>query len=356
MFDMGESMITVFTGAGASRALGYPTTKEFFATGVGQALQKDDLYVKVARHLKTQETVDVEDLLRVLGPFAALASTDAGTFILPDLQRDHWVGRIPPYVAKVEEACFTHYGRIPETEDVKRLYEPLMDFCEDFGRRMCLFTTNYDPVTDELIRIAHSKGARAYDGFDSLCLWEPRGYSEVADSGVAIYRLHGSMCWVEDEKGIKNTRDYSQRTLRNAKHRLIYPGFKGNPERGDNAAIRFAHEALREELRAASVIIVIGFSFRDPHINTIFAESLRANPHSSMIVWNPVWPQGADVGVDVSTNEFRGRIRHLEAAFGDKKGPSLLRSLIMTMSEGLLPSAKTIGAALAANARKRNQG
>ena len=42
-------MITIFTGAGASKALGFPTTAEFFTTGNGKALQEDVVYKNVVK-------------------------------------------------------------------------------------------------------------------------------------------------------------------------------------------------------------------------------------------------------------------------------------------------------------------
>jgi hypothetical protein len=307
-------MITIFTGAGASRSLEYPTTSEFFTSGTGADLMGDPVYKQTARHLQKQQ-LDVEDVLRLLYPFADLYSTPTGKFIFPHI-RNRWIEQIPEFVAKTNKACFDHYGRLPQEQDVKRLYLPALDRCGWKQERVTLFTTNYDPVTDVLMEIAESSGIPSHDGFNRFGTWDSGGYSRLKAGGLAIYRLHGSMSWVESDGRIRNTRDYSQRAPGYAEHLIIYPGFKGNPEQEGHSAYRFAHTALRKELGETSAVLTIGFSFRDPHLNDIFREALTTNQRLTLIVWNPIWPEGSDVGLAELKQEFESRIKHLSALFG----------------------------------------
>ena len=149
----------------------------------------------------------------------------------------------------------------------------------------------------------------------------------IKSAGLAIYRLHGSMSWIENGDRIVNTRDYSLRARGHAGHLIIYPGFKGNPERDGHSAFRFAHTTLRGELGETSVVLVIGFSFRDPHINDIFRDALKTNQNLRVVVWNPQWPEGPDVGLAELKQGNEKRIVHLKTGFGDAAALAQLKEL-----------------------------
>jgi hypothetical protein len=135
------------------------------------------------------------------------------------------------------------------------------------------------------------------------------------------------MSWVENDGKIRNTRDYSPRASGYAEHLIIYPGFKGNPEQDGHSAFRFAHAALRNDLGETSTVLMIGFSFRDPHLNDIFREALKTNQKLLMVIWNPIWPEGPDVGLDELKQEYGDRIVHINAKFGDEDALSQLEQV-----------------------------
>lgn len=319
-------MITIFTGAGASRALGYPTTAEFFESGNTKSLKEDEIYRHLQKKLK-KDILDVEDVLRLLDPFAIIQNTPTGDFILPPLG-NHWIRRIPDYVNNINNMCFDHYGKNPSTKEVSEAYLPLLKLCQWKQTNVSLYTTNYDPVTDKLRQIADSNNIECEDGFDRHGVWDTNTYSYTKNYGLSIYRLHGSMSWVEQDGTITNSRDYSRRVTGYSKHLIIYPGFKGNPEKDGHQTFRFSHSALRTELKQSDFLFVIGFSFRDPHINAIFEESLQNNPRLNLIVWNPNWPLGPDAGLEKLNQQNQGRIFHYEKNFGTSEDAKDLPNFI----------------------------
>jgi len=310
-------MITVFTGAGASKALRFPTTSEFFTTGKGAALQNEEVYKLVRKFLK-KDIVDVEDVLRLLYPYLDLSNTQTGQLLAPHLA-NLWIAQIPNFVKRTNELCFDHYGTTPSESEVKRCYLPLLNFCKWADQKVALFTTNYDPVSDVLMEIAEAQEIPCHDGFNRFGIWDSLGYNRVRSRGLAVHRLHGSMSWIERDGKIHNTRDYSRRAPGYTEHLIIYPGFKGNPELDGHAAFRLAHTALRKELAESSALIAIGFSFRDPHLNEIFRDSMDTNSKLKMVVWNPVFPDGIDVGIGELKQAYESRFFHIESAFGDPK-------------------------------------
>ncbi len=103
------------------------------------------------------------------------------------------------------------------------------------------------------------------------------------------------MSWVYDEDRIINSRDYSVRQGGSLRHLLIYPGFKGDPERDRlHEVFRFAHDKLRGALKSAAGLLAIGYSFRDDAINRVLLDAVRANPGLRILVLNPEWPDGLD--------------------------------------------------------------
>ena len=62
------------------------------------------------------------------------------------------------------------------------------------------------------------------------------------------------MYWFKDGDQIKNTRCYYRYEGHREDHLLIYPGYKGNPEKGGNPIFVFPHTALRNELKNAHLV------------------------------------------------------------------------------------------------------
>ena len=126
---------TIFTGAGASKALGYPTTSEFFQ---GTNLTDHEVYKHARAYLK-QSPVDVEDILRLLAPFSELDGTPTGEFLRPHWG-GHWVSKIPHFVRQTNDQCFDHYGRLPGDTEVGQAYQALLEAADWTERRVSLFT------------------------------------------------------------------------------------------------------------------------------------------------------------------------------------------------------------------------
>jgi hypothetical protein len=309
--------VVVVTGAGASKPLGYPTTIEFFANAEAVPQQFKDIYEGIRQKLGVKrQVVDVEDLLRILQASDEFLRTEAGKFLGPMLQKN-WARLVPDFTRNVRDRCFELYGRRPDSSRVRDLYMPVLDICGWKQHAVDLFTANYDPVTDDLLEIASGLGLRAYDGFGDLARWDPERY-EWSEPGLRVFRLHGSMSWVRDGDRILNTRDYNLRRNPSHRHLLIYPGFKGDPELDEmDEVFRFAHRRLRSALKSATVLLAIGFSFRDDAINRILTGALIENPQLTVVILNPQLPPGSgDVIAKLHADES-GRLIPVEVAFGD---------------------------------------
>lgn len=303
----------IFTGAGASVDFGYPTTTQFFE-GLHSGQTQYQLLSRIVSHLET-DVSDVEDVLGLLQSILDFMQTRPGGFIFSQLDRGAW----SPYVDLaqfIKNRCFELYGRLPMSAQVGVAFEPILVAAGWATQSVRFFTTNYDPVTDALMDWAAEHDLPAYDGFGTTGLWRPSGYGRLT-SGLDIYRLHGSMSWVAERDTIRNTRDYRPR-VGGAEHVLIFPGYKGDPTRESRSVYGTAHKALIESLKSADVLLVIGFSFRDEHINRAIGEAFAENPRLRVIVATPEPPPGLD-RVRQIAGRYTGRpqIQHVAATFGE---------------------------------------
>ena len=327
--------IILLTGAGASAPLGYPTTTTFFGSPPENPGWTNDtwnlfldLFVGEKGLLGTDTTVDVENVLQFLDDSATLFEGHAGAFVKKHAGAS-WAQLLSQIKTLILHRCFSVYGKQISFDDVARLYQPLLDLLDCHRRPVSLFTTNYDPVPDKLMAWAVKKGLPAYDGFDGRLHWNPRGYDDL-DRGLGIYRLHGALSWIHEGNRVKNTRIYDRvpRTL--IEYVLIYPGSRENPEDEAEAVFPFLHQAFKRKLSQATLLLVIGFSFRDPCLNKVLESSLRENKKLNLFLVLPHLPSGPDVGLQSLMSAFQPRIEHFAVHFGDPRnheGEKTLRSL-----------------------------
>jgi len=313
--------VAVFTGAGASRPLNYPTTIEFFH-------EKDlpdphrEIFQKLKSFLGTN-ILDVEDALRLLDPVVEFLDSPSGKFVTSNVGVNLWP-QIKNFVTYVRRRCFDLYGVEPPEDAVLSLYQPLLNALNPGENCVHLFTTNYDPVTDCLMKIARKQGWYTYDGFDPMSEWSSDGYEN--DAGLMIYRLHGSLSWGRRNSDIVNLRIFNRLEGFEKKHLLIYPGFKGNPEENGEDAFAYPHKRLREVLGSVPVCIVIGFSFRDPHINGIFKSTLESNNALKLITVLPSIPESVDSAITEIVHVAGERFIHIAGKFGDESVIDEIRS------------------------------
>lgn len=312
--------VVLFLGAGASKPLGFPTTAEFFdkqKSGVAWSPAHKDVFEQIRKFLR-KDIVDVEDALRLLDPCNEYMSSESGKFFdsfLRTRNSENLSDRVIQTAIQMKERCFDVYGDTPDIENVSGVYSSFLNELGWENRKICLFTTNYDLSTDQLLRIADERGIAASDGFDRWGRFNIQDYDQIGSSGIAIHRLHGSMSWVENNGEIINTRTIS-RTQQ--KHLFIAPGYKGDPESSNESKpIIFAHQSLARTLGEAHLVIVVGFSFRDLFINRLFDTSFRNNKVLKMILVNPEFPDYKDSGFKDLYERYKGRIEHLDMPFGD---------------------------------------
>lgn len=115
---------------------------------------------------------------------------------------------------------------------------------------------------------------------------------EPVENMVYLYKLHGSVNWIEDKENIntffkiKEVIDPSK--LPKDKNILIYPTpTKQNKSLG-SPYVELFREFQKKLLEPHSVLFVIGYSFSDEHVNNVIYQALAVNSTINVVIINDI--------------------------------------------------------------------
>lgn len=319
--------VTLFLGAGASRAFDYPTTKEFL-TNFKKNL--DEIVTEVVEtYQKFKNVYDIEHILRICDVFIDLNSNELMVEILMKyppiflqelktikLSWDDFI-RVSKHIKEraIRELYTQYQFNEKKVSRIVSLYGRLFEDLAGFNGngRLDIFTTNYDSVVEEFCDNYETE-VDLIDGFipslrSGRLFWRPkkafqRDFNKDAVLKFRLCKLHGSLNWGERSNGdiekVMETQveDFS-RYRRNV---LIYPAQKTYEEEGPFSVL---YKYFRDAGKTSRVFIVIGFSFRDDLINGIFLDHLQANPSNRLFVVSP------NATKNVEENLLQGKKRKL---------------------------------------------
>jgi hypothetical protein len=146
-----------------------------------------------------------------------------------------------------------------------------------------VFSMNYDLVVETAFANA---GRPVINGFKDG-RWDPKLFGDP--KGVCLYKLHGSLDWVDDEMyGICSLffdRHPKAEDFEVNKLPLLIFGTDAKLS-GKDPFLTLVH-AFSEHLRLADVLVAIGYSFTDLYINEIVEQRMRDNLSLKLIVVGP---------------------------------------------------------------------
>ena len=160
--------------------------------------------------------------------------------------------------------------------------------------RVQLFTTNYDTLFEQA---AQKGGYAVIDGFSFT---SPRTFSgryfdydivqrertrlKDEESFVSkvfhLYKMHGSLTWEKTEQGMVQQVNSTESPL------IVYPAsdkYESSYEQPYFEMMSRFQQALRRE---NTLLIVIGFGFRDKHIQNVILEAVNQNPSFQLVIVN----------------------------------------------------------------------
>lgn len=160
--------------------------------------------------------------------------------------------------------------------------------------RVQLFTTNYDTLFEQA---AQEGGYAVIDGFsftfprtfsgryfDYDIVQRERTRLKDEESFVSkvfhLYKMHGSLTWEKTEQGIVQQVNSTESPL------IVYPAsdkYESSYEKPYFEMMSRFQQALRRE---NTLLIVVGFGFRDKHIQNVILEAVNQNPSFQLVIVN----------------------------------------------------------------------
>ena len=216
-------------------------------------------------------------------------------------------------IEKIKSSLASHC-RIP-TKDLQ-IEDPEfhVDFLKKFLtrplnlRRITLFTLNYDTLIEQA---ADAAGIVLIDGFMGIIhrVFRPEVYDQDLyfpaettegrvhrlDKVLHLYKLHGSITWIQEEPDWNNPYGVSSlpHSDINSSLSLIYP----TPSKyGETLGLPYSEIFRRfaaSIVRPQSTLFVIGYGFGDEHVNSIIRQALTI-PSFTMVVIDPFLPKSDD--------------------------------------------------------------
>ena len=161
-----------------------------------------------------------------------------------------------------------------QNDDDAAYYKGLLEFANSCASSLRVFSLNYDMCVE------CGCGSNAvYRGFeldtDGVKVWDDRNMqTDKVKEPITLYKLHGSMDWLRDDKGRLYYNDHVNVHQCPDKFELIFG--TSNKMRYEDPYL-YLLSAFRKYALDAKLIICIGYSFNDSHINKILEQAARRN-------------------------------------------------------------------------------
>jgi hypothetical protein len=345
--------MVLFLGAGASRAIGFPTTSEFMEN-LAQELNNRDTFLgeMLAYYRELPNVKDIEHVLEILdalitcdsNPYAHSLFDSVQPIIRMTKHEVSW-GEYLKLCKKLKDYIITELYRQYEFDPSKvellhKTYDKLLNMLAGGNElhQLDIFTTNYDRSIEEYSMTARPEqielmDVELIDGFPyderrKGGFWNPEEYQTKSDPDtlqLRLFKLHGSLDWRETYSGEFESVKAEERCLGTRRYRrnvLIYPTQKGLEV---EEPFETLHRFFKEISSNCRFLTVVGFSFRDQRINAILLSNLRENNKQKLVVVSP------NAKKDITTNllaevknvkekaSFDRRVIPVEGKFGEKE-------------------------------------
>ena len=333
--------IALFLGAGASVPYGMPTTKKLRDKIDHKSFPIDDI-------LDSSQFPDIEHVISTLDQLNNFAQSKAGKLYAEFESRPKGADRMPKFERKVERAArasngysagkfgsyvaksrgakeiieqlITRYYKWDPSRDesAEKILRPLFDFAKSREGHVTIFTTNYDTVIEAYCGNP-DRSIERIDGFKfhtamRAVVWDGRFVPRDDNSGtkVFLYKLHGSMNWLADMAAgrqlILQKPDTSASDDR-ARDMYIRPSLDTKGEATQKEPYTTILREFNRLLPSFDACVVIGYSFRDPHISERLVEFARAG--GALVVLSPT------AAADFKSNALAGHPELREKAGRD---------------------------------------
>ena len=345
---MNKRIITIFAGAGASKAVNpdqYPTTIEFFQS-LPSVITNDELFKFIIQFLKKDtEVVDIELVLwrlEELSQFCELAMDQhqlpgwlltGNRLMLAINQKNNNVGhlvniakgassRVKELKDAINAQVYNLYSQLPSPDNLRETWIPLLKPLIKSKAKIEIVTTNYDVVLESALDLLGEELDVNVDTGWKGSIYrtlDPNLWTQQQKSGL-LTKLHGSVNWTRDGQQIYIGDPTFKSSHSN--HAIIYPGFKGRPTEPTFQAF---HSHFRKALSQSDSVIFIGFAFRDEHINDLCDRTIS---NQSRVVTIDPSPE-----INLSFDHPESKTLHIKKGFDAESAKEALEIIMGDISQ-----------------------
>ena len=306
--------ISLFSGAGISVQFGMDTTANFKS----KLVQDEKVNPKIPSNRQETKTTfaslitnpDLGDIEEVLNAIKELIENITNPDLFPKHAKIAWSTLTLPEApsfknvlrplsitlvavqTQINNLVFDAYNlNTKHDTHLKVFYSRLFKIIQEESNIVNIGTTNYDQSVEKFCLLPNSKydchDGFVMDGLNDETIFSADNFNlKITDNGktnVRLFKIHGSLNWKKKGDSIIRVTDKS--TIGNNDRVFISPTL--NPKNDvKNEPFNSLNKLFNKHLQESHICLIIGYSFRDQHINNMFKEFLK-NSKKQIIVISP---------------------------------------------------------------------
>ena len=268
----------LFLGAGASVFVSHPTTLKLLSDVKSQVQTlpvKDHIRQYITDILESNNFGDVEELSECIDQIIAIDNTRCRLIIeemrhtSKNITYPEMVDALTKLKDKIRDILFDSFTiKLENFGAIKEVYDRLWSVIKNNGSdTFQVITTNYDQVIEQYCSEADWEPVNGFDR-SKITL---RGYWkdkwDSADKPLYLVKLHGSISWHNESHSGKIV-ELGGLGRRDAAHDVfIWP--TTGPKEYNMVPFHRLIKRFKEMLSDVDMLVVVGFSYRDPAVNKI---------------------------------------------------------------------------------------
>jgi hypothetical protein len=251
--------LVIILGAGASKPLGIPTSKEIVAEFLETQSSKP---LSLFKEKIIAEQWDIEKLMRLMQHIRVLGIDPP----LKTIFGSYYTQRLEKKVNELNIAYESVYKELlnfirakclhPDVSKATEIYKPLLALKEEATIK--IFTTNYDLSIENVCKDA---GIEYNDGFEAKGFDEYKTFypENLGRGNPQLYKLHGSVNWWSDEQRKNIFRlSLDLKGVEGLRTMMIYPA---DIESAFNYPFNILQSYYTLSLMDANMVIAVGHKF-----------------------------------------------------------------------------------------------
>ena len=201
-------------------------------------------------------------------------------------------GRIFSSTNELMIRMLADFARIKDVNRVEYL-KPLLNQL-DKQKRLVVASLNYD---NSIELLAEASQISCVTGIDE---WSQKGVLPIPSDGLFLLKLHGSIDWA-----LEQNKRSTERPMPHSAIRRVIGADLSKQQFAVRPAVVFGHRnkltaegpfldllrAFQRELSQCEMLTVVGYSFRDDHVNEFVSQWLNENATRKLRIIDPALPQ-----------------------------------------------------------------